>query len=521
MKFSIRITKVVVILLSVFGVACSPMQSHTDSSSSTVASNGDGENPASTPVATPAPSPFPMPPAPSPVPGPAPAPKPGCGLQTNTSPVAFCETFDNPYPVTGRSGQLNPVLWGASRWSGDINFGRPFSWANTSLDLCGRMVDGTAPNDIQICNGQLRDSVNDNISGGFEEGGVVALTMYAKQPFDFSGRTGTIGFDVSNDSAGTHAAWPEFWLTDQPTPTPFLHFGSDTAPTNSFGIRFAASTPPGQFCGGKVENTYRFTVDSASISRDWIVEDDMCDFTGPNSSCIHGQMSVKILDCVRQASGPNDGLNHVELKVSQNQIDVYASDAGSTTLKRIAVIENANLTFTRGFVWIEHVHYNADKGDPNRPSQRIHTFAWDNVAFDGPVVARDLSFDVPDSLSPIANGHVIGWEALPTKPAKLTTLPIGAADLVSAKTASLLFISYHQTTPKTFTYVINGHVHNATWPFPDRNGFAIKTLSLPIPLTDLVMGPNQITIYADQVIEVANVNISLAGAGGIVNPIVK
>ncbi|MEQ1384020.1 hypothetical protein ABLW58_25550, partial [Salmonella enterica] len=81
-----------------------------------------------------------------------------------------------------------------------------------------------APNDVIICNGQLREASNDNNSGAFEAGTVTVLAMYPKQPFDFAGRTGTVSFDVSNDTAGTHAAWPEFWLTDLPIPAPFNHF---------------------------------------------------------------------------------------------------------------------------------------------------------------------------------------------------------------------------------------------------------------------------------------------------------
>ena len=73
-----------------------------------------------------------------------------------------------------------------------------------------------------------------------------------------------------------------------------------------------------------------------------------------------------------------------------NQVDVYATDAGKTTpLVHIAKITDANLSFTQGLVWLEDVHYNADKS-LRTPLQHDHTFTWDNVAFDGPRVARDL-----------------------------------------------------------------------------------------------------------------------------------
>ncbi len=102
--------------------------------------------------------------------------------------------------------------------------------------------------------------------------------------------------------------------------------------------------------------------------------------------------------CPAVVSSPdNSGItNHVELKISQNQIDVHATDAGvAPSPATLAVINNANLSFTRGLIWLEDVHYNADKAEsgPNVPSQKQHTFVWDNVAFDGPFTYRDFSYD--------------------------------------------------------------------------------------------------------------------------------
>ena len=140
-------------------------------------------------------------------------------------PVIFCETFDAPAGIGNRSGDLNGNVWGVSRAMGSsVNFGQSDYnlWNSTLLQKC----DGTtprvvAPHDIIICNGQLREAVNDNNSGAFDAGDVSSLAMYPKQPFDFAGRTGTVSFDVSNDTAGSHAAWPEFWLSDLPVPDPF------------------------------------------------------------------------------------------------------------------------------------------------------------------------------------------------------------------------------------------------------------------------------------------------------------
>ena len=152
------------------------------------------------------------------------------------------------------------------------------------------------------------------------------------------------------------------------------------------------------------DNNIRWTVDSFVAVRNHVVDDTQGYGT-------RSKMNVTSMGCVIASSGPNGGLNHVEVQVSQNQVDVYATDAGKTTpLIHIAKITDANLSFTQGLIWLEDVHYNADKS-LRLPLQHDHTFTWDNVAFDGPSVARDLSYDVLDSLTPCHDGTVcLGYE---------------------------------------------------------------------------------------------------------------
>ena len=47
-----------------------------------------------------------------------------CTLQSATSPLAFCDTFDAPAGTGNRSGDLNGSIWGVSRILGDTNFGQ-------------------------------------------------------------------------------------------------------------------------------------------------------------------------------------------------------------------------------------------------------------------------------------------------------------------------------------------------------------------------------------------------------------
>jgi hypothetical protein len=448
-----------------------------------------------------------------------------CGMQLGSTPVIFCDTFDAPANTGTRSGDLDGNVWGVSRTIGDtgLNFGQHEydQWNATTIEKCdGTTPTVNAPNDVIICNGQVREATNDNNSGVFDDGDVIALGMYPKQPFDFAGRTGTVSFDVSNDSTGTHAAWPEFWMSDLPVPVPFSHFGSWTAlPANGFGIRMGAVAPAGM--EGTCPNTnnlshQRWTLDSAVVVRNYVMDDT-------NGYGTRTALTMTPLDCVIRSSGPGN-MNHVEIRVSQNQIDVYATDAGvaatPATLKHIATVTNANLTFTKGLVWLEDVHYNADKetsmlGMPASTSQRQHTFSWDNLAFDGPFTDRDFAFDAPDNNVPGLNGAVnLGKfsEANQTSSWNVPNLP--ANPQAAAARVLFDFNEENNPNPTTLTVIVNGNVHSVPWPYPDEIQYSWRTLAVTIPLTDLKAGTNVVQLGADVAEVFANVDIVLGDVTG-------
>ena len=126
--------------------------------------------------------------------GTTPAPVAGnCGMQLGSA-VSFCETFDNKNPgIPSRTGELDPNVWGVSRATGNEFWSSVQGWAaTTQLETCNGTTTSAPPNDIIICNGQLRQATNDNHGGRRRY-----VAMYPKQPFDFAGRTGTVSFDVS------------------------------------------------------------------------------------------------------------------------------------------------------------------------------------------------------------------------------------------------------------------------------------------------------------------------------------
>lgn len=432
----------------------------------------------------------------------------GCQLQQ----VAFCDTFASPAGTGNRSGDLNGTVWGVSRISGNVNLGSPLNgWEPTAMQKCGQNVFVQPPNDVTICNGQLVEAQHDG-------GTVTALAMYPKQPFDIAGRTGTVVFDVSNNTQGSHAAWPEFWYTDQPIPAPFTHENQTggSTPRNGFGIRFAGVCGPGQGpnCGTNCPANNAssvVTVDSALVVRNYEPFDT---FIGTN-----GAMKVTALNCVKASSGPGD-LNHFELRVSQNEIDVYGTDAGTTSpLKEIATITNANLTLSRGLIWIEDVHYNGNKLN----TQGTNTFTWDNVGFDGPVLPRDLAFDVNDSLTPgaaLQNGNTgvnLGWTIPTGDPALSLNVPRVSNIAQAAK--ALLTFNYYSYDMVTLSYQLNNNAwHSLAWPFPDTATYLWRSIAVPISLSELQAGANTLHLKTSGGTTIANVDMVLVGAGGIVAP---
>ena len=319
---------------------------------------------------------------------PPPASSSGCVFASSPGATpAFCDTFDNPTTnVSGnREGALDATVWGASRWTGNQNFGFSANdWASAQLSTCGSTALVNPPDDIQICNGHLVDTVNDG-------GTVTSLAMYPKQPFDFAGRTGTIAFDVSDNSQGSHAAWPELWVSDQPVPDPFTHEGHGGLPQNGFGIRFAGCTA-GAPCAGTAG------VDSAVVVSNHVA----------NDSFFGGNLVVSDTGSVKE-SQPGQ-MNHYEIRVSQSQIDVYGTDAFSgplnlaaTPLVHLATIPNANLNFSAGWCGSR-----TSTTTRQFNSQRLNSFFWSNVGFDGPVLPRDLGFDVRTPMSPTTPPSALG-----------------------------------------------------------------------------------------------------------------
>ncbi len=463
---------------------------------------------------------------------------PSQGCQLLSAPAgtvpAFCDTFDKPEGIGNRSGALDGTVWGVSRYFGGANTGQGIYYdvSPAAIDLCGTTYSVIEPNDVQICDGLLVESV-------FDQTTVTNLAMYPKQPFDISGgRTGTVAFDVSNDSHGTHSVWPEFWYTDRPVPTPFVHDTSlFSVPANGFGIRIAGTCPANSgggcgvrgFCPEYSESVPVVTVDSAIVVNNYVTQD-----VGVFDNPAAGTLTVTDVDCVQASSGPGN-MNHFEFRISQNEIDVYGIDAGATgPLKKIAIISNAGLTLTTGLLWMEDNHYNANK---TSNGQGDHTFTWDNFTFDGPVLPRDLAFDVLDRRTLVGPGYPgllnMGWgfggfNQSPAPPALTLTIP-GVYNVANAAGAFLTFnfedfnyANLQAPNPFISYSVNNGAAQLAPFPFgpcgTQNNAPACSsqyTIAVPVNLSDLVDGTNTIQVTGTDGGAIENVDLILRGAAGI------
>jgi hypothetical protein len=418
---------------------------------------------------------------------------PGCGLDA----PAFCETFDTPAGNGSRSGQLDSTIWSVSRCTGYVNLGQGGhdAWSPTRLVRCGQSVSVQPENDVDICDGRLVEATSD-------DGTVTTLAMSVKQPFDIAGRTGIVTFDVSNNSQSRQ--WPELAYADDPSPAVFTaHDTWGGLTKNGLAISLNGDCAPDSGCGACPGTTSyrRVGFGGATV---------VSNYAKSVIGAAFNDSRVTLFDCVAAASSP-DQLNHFEVHIGQNDIEIYGTDAGTTApLKKLVVIHDVNLTLTRGYLSLKDVHNSGDVAG----GLGTNTFAWDNFGFDGPRLPRDLAFGVNDSLIPLADGRVnLGWVVFAGAPQDITATGVSGIDKASAGWLTFTFAS--DQGPATIAYAVNGNPeHVVPWPYPDDQPYSWKTIALPVSLGEMVVGANVIRISTkDKPIVFANVDLVLTGAG--------
>ena len=418
-----------------------------------------------------------------------------CGLAQ----PAFCDPLSTPAGTGNRSGDLNGTVWGVSRATTvNPSQGQLYDWYPTTTQTCS---GGTVypDQDVRICNGHLVEAVSD---GGTQS----VLAMYPKQPFDIASRTGTVAFDVSDDTQGGHAAWPEFWYTDQPVPAPAVSTNSDAlpgvmnTPRNGLGVAFArvCNAASNQACFPNCPNTHDVGPSSLTVVTNYSPQDIPLTQDG----------------CVAAPSSPGQ-LNHFQLDISSTNIQIFGTDAGAASSGPLVLLAHASfpspLPLSRGVIWIEDQHYNACKFN----TECDHSFSWANVGFDGPVLPRDLTFDVPEAKIMRPDGTMqLGWAA-PASTASPLTLTIPNVTNVSQASGALLTLTFGAQTPDdVISYSLNGSPwQTQPWAF-DSNGYSQRTIAIPVVLSQVVPGNNTLRLATSYETAVANIDLILLGAGG-------
>ncbi|HZU84183.1 MAG TPA: hypothetical protein VE987_14740, partial [Polyangiaceae bacterium] len=356
-----------------------------------------------------------------------------------------------------------------------------------------------------------------------------------RQPFDFANRTGIIAFDVGAKDAipGGHGFWFNVFVSEEPVPSPYQQ-GQATALFAKGGLGFEFEN----VCSGDQTSN---TISNIFVEQNYAIVNQIAAPPIGTTPCFKTQEEV---------------MNHVELHISQSHVEVFVSDAGNPQSLRSIMATDVSLNFTRGYVSLQHTHYNAQKcsfttttcqdcTNPQCPVLAPYTtYHWDNAGFDGPVLPKPRAYEVPDnntpappsdfgvqtqivSLSdggttsitsfpgpPINTGYQLGTDGLSANQRGIMATNGGAAapvtlqgvDLTNAADAVLTMNAWDFCDP--IQYRFNG----GTWrtfssPFPECD-MGARAVAIPVQLSDLKSGDNTLEMYTN------------TGNGGVVGAIV-
>lgn len=419
-----------------------------------------------------------------------------CGLDN----PAFCEDFESgPHPG-GRSGDLDETKFAFSRWGHTLTFfDRAGAWTKrpdpvfdvqrNMPTLCGAEFSNVViGEDARVCKGPgVGDLVSYQFQEVFDDAGDFGInSLMIRQPWDFS-EGGVLVFDVDgkrNDYYEGHGWWFELWVTEDPAPVPY-----HTAPTvgsfprNGLGIQFSPMgtclQKPTEDCN---EVATIFVAKNYHIIHEW---------PGAGNYPREGGFVARDAE-----------LNHFEVRLTKDRAEIWATDSGSTELYLVQTIEGLELNFDKGFVHLQHSHYNAFKdGRPTYQdgvwSSPAQTYRWDNIGFNGPKLPALRAYDFPlnnrrsqSEYFPETDIVKYGYDL-----DRKVVLTVEDVDLTGA-TKALLNVNMGVQTGRTLNFRINGGEEQSfTCPdygSPGMNNYGhLRAFSIEIPLDSLVQGDNE------------------------------
>jgi hypothetical protein len=324
-----------------------------------------------------------------------------------------------------------------------------------------------------------------------------------RQPFDFTGRTGKVVFDAEGYNVGL-LGWISLEVTEDPTPAPSFtlqqNFENGAIPRNAFELQFSHN------CGGG-----KVGIGAFLVYRDY-AQKLLLENTGT---------------CVDAAEGK---LNHFEVEISRERIEVYATpaslDGKSFGARALLAGVDVDLAFSRGYVHVTaHNHATLKYSGDMLEAWRAR---WDNVGFDGPVISSGWrEYEALDSLSPANAGKVnLGWRLADESQGPLQQIEIRGVDPTGATSARIALENWSlhsagDTPPADF--VLNYRLNARSWRkrpltaselrmMADLPNAGTRSLMLDVDVADLVAGTNTLeltTLNAPQSYPPVALNIDL------------
>jgi hypothetical protein len=364
---------------------------------------------------------------------------PGCGLAS----AAFCDTFDGPSAARGRAGELNPTWWSAGRLApqGPTANGQVFGIGAATLrptrDGAGQLPacraglpDQVFPDgDTLICDPST-DIKSNYLLTAVAAQNYGANSYRVRQPFDFAGRTGKIVLDAEVVAGGL-LGWISLDVTEDPIAVPsfqtLLNLEGGVLPKNGFSIQW------NEPCNGTAGT-------NVSMSELHVFDNYAETILKPTSPV-----------CVTSAWGK---LNHIEVTVSQQKIEVYVSpvSADGVTFAAAQLVYSASvsLPFSRGYVQLTtHNHATLKYSEASSGFRQGFTnldawiARWDNVGFDGPVVTGPREYEVPDSLVTYQTVMDTGWTIADESKGPNAVLHFKGVDLTAATSARVALTAWY------------------------------------------------------------------------------
>lgn len=437
-----------------------------------------------------------------------------CGLPL----AAFCDTFDAPARTQGRAGELDATRWSAARVmpAGPSANGMALPIGVATIPACRAGVPAQVlpPRDTLICDATAGiDSHHLLVATAAQNYGQNSYRI--RQPFDFAGRTGRIVFNAEAFVASALVGWISVEVLEDPIGGPsFDHLGNwegGLIPKNGFEVQFV--------------NDSLSTAAAPSVGVGFIEV-----FNNYQATAFEPMP-------VRTVATAKGRLNHFELRVSQDKIEVWGTPASSNGKNFAPAVlmhsVDVRLPFTRGYVSITTHNHASLKYSEDRTGELLDAWVtrWDNVAFDGPVITTGREVEVPDALVP-ANDPQNGMKPVVNMGYRIADAAQGPAqrlvlrnvDLGNVESARLAFSAWYLTftgdpvSTYTLRYRLNGRTCNGSsctpgaWrehPLSDDevviltsglNGGQLGHV-IDIPLSDLVSGDNTlefVTTHAPQ-----------------------